>query len=568
MGVKAALLVAVSQFKDPRFNDLRAPVTDTEDLKRILESTDIGDYDVKPLLNPVSHELRFALEKFFQTRMPDDILLLYFSGHGVKDSRGDLHLITRDSQLEYLQSTAVAASYVNNQIELSRSQNVVVLLDCCYSGAFARNKVARSAMLSPVDIAEFSGKGTAVLTASNATEYAFEGNDLTVSKGASSSFTSYFTRALVNGLETGAADLNADERVSVAELYKYIFDQVREHNPDQHPTGSIKTQGDLIIAKAPKRIRSTLQEFNYFRVGEFRQTILRVDSEVYCVKFSPDRSVIAAGSEEAALLWSLPTTEGLEPLHALSHPRFVYSVVFSSDGKTLITGCEDRAVRFWNWSTEELLKEDWTAHDDSVYAVAISGDGRYLATGGYDGRVNLWNMDEFTQLDSRRLEGRVSSLAFPWEGEVLAIGTHDDKIVLWDLAADKIVPLGTHDSSVESVAFSSDGHLLASCGLDKRVCLWDVATKTRLWAKKSHKYVVKSVTFSPDNKVIASASWDTTVRLWDVAGRGVSQKIPWWGDERMRWHSDWIWAISFSHDGRMIATAGSDGMVALWTIGE
>lgn len=563
MGVRAALLIAVGQYADSRFAKLRAPVADTEDLRRVLADKDIGGYDVQVLSDPTCQEIRLALDDFFDGRKADDMLLLYFSCHGVKDRKGALYLTAQDSRLNRLPATAIAASYVQDRIEDSLSKAVVVLLDCCYSGAFSRDKVPRAAALNEVQVDDLPGRGTAVLTASTAMEYAFEGDELTISKGTSS----YFTRALVDGLETGAADRDRDGWVSVAELYDHIFDRVRELNPDQHPTESIKTQGGLKVARAPKLARRSGPHRDYFSVRGFRQTVLTVDGELYCVDFARDQSAVGAGGKDAVHLWYLPGPAA-SPDQVLPHPNFVYTLVFSGDGRTLVTGCEDGTVRFWDWREGRLLAANDRAHDDAVYAVAVSGDGRYLATGGYDGRVNLWNPDEQTMIGSRQLEGRVSSLSFAQETSLLAIGSLDDRITLWDLGTNETSLLGTHESSVESVAFSPDGTLLASCGLDKRVCLWDMASRGRLWARRAHEYLVKSVSFSPDGQVIVSASWDSTARLWDARGQRPAQTIPWWRDGTLTWHTDWIWSAVFARDGRMLASTGSDGRVVLWEIGD
>jgi WD40 repeat protein len=320
-----------------------------------------------------------------------------------------------------------------------------------------------------------------------------------------------------------------------------------------------------------ERPKKSSREFDYFDITKFHQEkpVIDVESELYCVEFSRDQSVMAAGSGDAAFVW--PIASGAPDTAAaitLPHKRFVYSLVFTADTKTLITGSEDSGVRFWDWRNKEELHRDLKTHSGAVYAVAISGDGTYLATGDYNGLVQLWNGSGSAQLTEQKFRGAVSSLAFSPRGDILAVGTHEDETLLWDLAKGEAPSLGRHESSVESLAFSPDGSRLVSCGLDKYVRLWDVDTLQPVWARKQHKYVVKSVAFSPDGKVIASAGWDKTVRLWDVAGKEFARKMPFWvGDEQeLEWHTDWIWAASFSPDGDMLASAGSDGKLIVWTI--
>lgn len=60
-----------------------------------------------------------------------------------------------------------------------------------------------------------------------------------------------FTTAVVHGLQTGEADRDGDGRVSVDELYDFVFDQVRQATTDQRPGIFADVQGALYIAQNP-----------------------------------------------------------------------------------------------------------------------------------------------------------------------------------------------------------------------------------------------------------------------------------------------------------------------------
>lgn len=141
------------------------------------------------------------------------------------------------------------------------------MLDCCYAGAFERGMFSRADAEAHVQDS-FSGlertagqRGRAVLTASSAVEYAFEGDRLVASAGARSSAEkgrpgpSLFTGALVEGLRTGAADLNGDGEIGLSELAEYVSQRIRRITPHQNPQLWIfGAQGDLPIGKAPRRV--------------------------------------------------------------------------------------------------------------------------------------------------------------------------------------------------------------------------------------------------------------------------------------------------------------------------
>jgi formylglycine-generating enzyme required for sulfatase activity len=86
-----------------------------------------------------------------------------------------------------------------------------------------------------------------VLTASDAMQYAFEGDNV---KG--EGVQSIFTRTLVRGLETGEADLDGDGLVSLDELYDYVHDRVADETPHQRPGKWVfDVQGQIVIARNP-----------------------------------------------------------------------------------------------------------------------------------------------------------------------------------------------------------------------------------------------------------------------------------------------------------------------------
>jgi len=90
-----------------------------------------------------------------------------------------------------------------------------------------------------------------ILTASNAVEYAWEGDKLL-----GEAATSVFTRFLVQGLQTGAADLDRDGKISLKELYDYVYEQVLTSGLSrQTPQMSApKVEGQIIIARNPRPV--------------------------------------------------------------------------------------------------------------------------------------------------------------------------------------------------------------------------------------------------------------------------------------------------------------------------
>jgi Caspase domain len=184
------------------------------------------------------------------------VLLLHFSGHGLKSESGELFFAASNTRPNRLGSTAVSAEFVQRCMRASRSRSVVLLLDCCYGGAFAQGVKVRAA--GDVDVLDSfpretrsgGGRGRAVITASSAMEFAFEGDRLGDDQHRR---PSVFTSALVEGLATGDADRDEDGWVSLNELYDYVFDKVREQNPHQTPSRQVQLEGELYLARSRRR---------------------------------------------------------------------------------------------------------------------------------------------------------------------------------------------------------------------------------------------------------------------------------------------------------------------------
>jgi hypothetical protein len=129
------------------------------------------------------------------------------------------------------------------------------VLDCCHSGAFARGaKAAQGVSVGTAEAFEGTGVGRVVLTATDSTQYAWEGDQII-----GDAQNSLFTHFLIEGLKTGAADKDDDGVVTVDELYDYVRGRVVTTTPRQTPhKWSYRQQGDIVLAQNPFAKRSVL----------------------------------------------------------------------------------------------------------------------------------------------------------------------------------------------------------------------------------------------------------------------------------------------------------------------
>ena len=247
---KIALLIAVSEYESG-LNPLPATIKDVEAMQRVLQNPEIGGFEVECLLNPDPLQMQTAIENLFLGSQRDDIVLLYFSGHGIKHDNGKLYFATKSTrkheQGELSRASTVSADFVHDIINdnRSRSRRQVIILDCCFSGAFSPGTKGEDDISLNFEKVQLGGEGRAVLTSSTSTQYSFE---------------SVYTPYLVQGIETGEADENNDGFISVNELHQYVQRKVQEGKHEMKPQiqAVIKEGFNIVLTKAPNHNREDI----------------------------------------------------------------------------------------------------------------------------------------------------------------------------------------------------------------------------------------------------------------------------------------------------------------------
>jgi energy-coupling factor transporter ATP-binding protein EcfA2 len=237
-------VIATSTYIDPALSRLGATARDAEQMSAVLGDPQIGGFEVTLVTDCGGREIREQVEDFLTRRSRDDVVVVYLSCHGIIDARDRLYFAATDTRRDRLAATGVESAWLLDRLEECRAASQVVILDCCFSGAFDRG--AKGGDDGPRLQQRFPpGRGRAVLTAETAQSW--EGD---LADGVTG--PSEFTRALAEGLRTGAADTDGDGYISVEDAYRYAYDVVVATGAGQ--TLQLHTSrgaGHLLLARSP-----------------------------------------------------------------------------------------------------------------------------------------------------------------------------------------------------------------------------------------------------------------------------------------------------------------------------
>lgn len=197
--MRRALIVGINDYPNAR---LYGCVDDANHIAAVLAKHEDGspNFSCKKLISDdlqiTRAELRSNLQELFGNRA--DMALFYFAGHGTVTKFGG-YLMTQDSQENDEGVAMLDLLSLANQSEIAE---VVIILDCCHSGALGLIPALQS------ELAHLR-EGISILCASRASQAAVEKDG-----------SGLFTTLICGALEGGAPDILGD--VSVASVYAFV----------------------------------------------------------------------------------------------------------------------------------------------------------------------------------------------------------------------------------------------------------------------------------------------------------------------------------------------------------
>ncbi|MCA9050594.1 MAG: SUMF1/EgtB/PvdO family nonheme iron enzyme [Planctomycetaceae bacterium] len=255
-----ALVIGVGDYADRDIPDLPACVNDGRAMQTML--TDplrglIPPDHVKLLLDAdvTREKVVEALVWLKRQAAEDDLVLVYFSGHGAVDAEGTAYWLMQNSQLKNLRGTAFEELNITRLLEEISSDRLVVLVDACFAAATAHAGMKAAVVDVSRLFRQFDGTGRVLICSSNGQEPSLVISDSNHPGHGHSVFTWHLLEAV-----GGAGDANHDGVITLEETWKYLSPAVRKTATELggRMTPNLKGQlgGELLLAvDSPRLIR-------------------------------------------------------------------------------------------------------------------------------------------------------------------------------------------------------------------------------------------------------------------------------------------------------------------------
>jgi formylglycine-generating enzyme required for sulfatase activity/uncharacterized caspase-like protein len=260
-----ALIIGVSNYKDPNIRKLNYTRADAEGINKILsdpKKVGLNPEKIKILLdeNATLFNIKNAITDWlYKNANKDSYVLIYFAGHGglEEDKLGTeadnwaKYLLPFDTVKDNLYASALSNREFHDLLRSIKSRKLVIFMDSCYSGGVSGGK-ARDVDVKITDdpykkLAE--GEGRLVIAASQPNQQSFENDGLG---------HGVFTYHLIEAL-SGAADFDKDGVVTAMEVYQYLTENVpktvkRLEGREQVPLVRAELKTDFVVAVNNERI--------------------------------------------------------------------------------------------------------------------------------------------------------------------------------------------------------------------------------------------------------------------------------------------------------------------------
>jgi uncharacterized caspase-like protein len=214
-----ALVIGISQYRLGNVKQLQFAKNDAQTMRDYLEK--VGGFpreqihmlpDDQATLSGIKRELGWIRRNAGEKSQ----VFIYYSGHGVADSRHLPYLLPYDGEPQTIEDTGYALSTLKDEVNKFKTRRVLIALDACYTGEGRSESADGSHGVAWVDDDETKTEAV-IISASGPKEASWDYDEKQ---------HGLFTYFMLKGMRGSAPSANGNDMVDVEELYKYIKSKV------------------------------------------------------------------------------------------------------------------------------------------------------------------------------------------------------------------------------------------------------------------------------------------------------------------------------------------------------
>ncbi|MBV6519856.1 MAG: hypothetical protein DCC43_05740 [Candidatus Brocadia sp.] len=237
-----AVVVGISDYKDPGIADLKYADADAQAFYDFLTSPAGGDFQKDQVLllkneQATLKNVTLAITNFLKRAKDPDFVVIFMACHGEPepDRPGNLYLLMHDSEPGSLSATAYHMENVNADMKrYVAAKRLIFFADACHSsgltGEMTSTRGGANTIHAALSTLRATREGWGIVSASRAREVSVESSQFGGGHGA-------FTHYLLEGLK-GKADAEGNKNgiVTLVEAFDFVEENVKKatHNA-QHP---------------------------------------------------------------------------------------------------------------------------------------------------------------------------------------------------------------------------------------------------------------------------------------------------------------------------------------------
>ncbi|MCP4155540.1 MAG: DUF1566 domain-containing protein [bacterium] len=250
-GKRWAIIIGINDYKDKRIVDLKTPRKDVKMIEAVLKKN--GQFDEIHTMSdeldpgnenfPKKEQVLKKLQSLKAAIKPEDMVMFFFSGHGISNSTGDGFLVLANSYKENLNGTSLKVKDLVKWLGELKVKKSLILLDA------NREKflVGKDMKLKGIPVEDFgSNQPGGIFYAATPGSNSYENN------GNPGIFTGYIADGIKGLADVTANGGNNDKIVSFSELATYLRSGVSQWAKDsgrnQTPLAKIVGDGKLAVS--------------------------------------------------------------------------------------------------------------------------------------------------------------------------------------------------------------------------------------------------------------------------------------------------------------------------------